>query len=389
MLSSKNRCFLFSVIFSSYILGISSNVNAETKPYLIYSNQSFNFSSSIEAYSSTQTLLQDGVSLPILRNGLSTSADLINLPLYNLELDNSDEQQVAIADKIYQLEQGYHIKSINLESSALSKQSQNSTLIAQNLTEQETPRDSSQPTLEQLRQELKIQPKVILTEQTYPPSLSAGIPSAFGASWGDLFITASGATAGKERSQVDGSVTLGVGLGDSYKLAGLTVAYNIGSIRNFGSNGTFDLQASRVIHAEPTNQVAAAIGWSAFGQYGTEGNIPSTVWGGLSSVILLNPEDAVNPLPLFLSVGVGGGYFSNYDGATNAFGGIGLQVLPQLGISAAWSGVGLNLSASFVPVPTIPLTINAIGGDLTNTSEGGSRFILNVTYGYNFIPRNY
>ena len=180
-------------------------------------------------------------------------------------------------------------------------------------------------------------------------------------------------------------------MGDSYNLAGLTFAYNIGSIRNFGSNGTFDLQGSRVVYADQTKQVAAAIGWSSFGQYsnGSESTIPSTLWGGITSVTLLNPEDSVNKLPLLLSVGVGGGYFSGYDGNTNPFGGIGLQVAPQLGLGLAWSGVGLNVGLSFVPVPTIPLTLTATGGDLTNTSEGGSRFILSVTYGYNFIPRNY
>jgi hypothetical protein len=178
-------------------------------------------------------------------------------------------------------------------------------------------------------------------------------------------------------------------LGDSYNLAGLTFAYNIGSIRNFGSNGTFDLQGSRVVYADQTKQIAAAIGWSSFVQYGSESTIPSTLWGEITSVTLLNPEDSVNKLPLLLSVGVGGGYFSGYDGSTSAFGGVGLQVAPQLGLGLAWSGVGLNVGLSFVPVPTIPLTLTATGGDLTNNSEGGSRFILSITYGYNFIPRNY
>ena len=87
--------------------------------------------------------------------------------------------------------------------------------------------------------------------------------------------------------------------------------------------------------------------------------------------------------------GFGGGYFSEYEGSTNAFGGVGLQVAPQLGVGVAWSGVGLNLGLSFVPVPTLPLTISATGGDLTNTSQGGSRFILGISYGYNFVPRGY
>ena len=290
---------------------------------------------------------------------------------------------VSIKEKIQKIEAD---NNINLETDILNLPNNNA--IASSQTAEI---NNDEQTLEELRQELKINPKVILSKQTYPPSLSAGIPSAFGASWGDTFIGFSGATAGKERNNVDGSITLGFGLGDSYKLAGLTFAYNIGSIRNFGSNGTFDLQGSRVVYADQTKQVAAAIGWSSFGQYsnGSESTIPSTLWGGITSVTLLNPEDSVNKLPLLLSVGVGGGYFSGYDGSTNAFGGVGLQVAPQLGLGLGWSGVGLNVGLSFVPVPTIPLTLTATGGDLTNNSEGGSRFILSVTYGYNFIPRNY
>ena len=306
------------------------------------------------------------------RNQISNKVEINHTPIAE-----------SIEEKIQKIETD---NNINLETDILNLPNNNA--IASSQT---TVINNNEQTLEELRQELKISPKVILSKQTYSPSLSVGIPSAFGASWGDTFIGFSGATAGKERNNVDGSITLGFGLGDSYKLAGLTFAYNIGSIRNFGSNGTFDLQGSRVVYADQTKQIAAAIGWSSFGQYsnGSESTIPSTLWGGITSVTLLNPEDSVNKLPLLLSVGVGGGYFSGYDGNTNAFGGIGLQVAPQLGLGLAWSGVGLNVGLSFVPVPTIPLTLTATGGDLTNTSEGGSRFILSATYGYNFIPRNY
>ena len=306
------------------------------------------------------------------RNQISNKVEINHTPIAE-----------SIEEKIQKIEID---NNINLETDILNLPNKNA--IASSQT---TEINNDEQTIEELRQELKINPKVILSKQTYSPSLSAGIPSAFGASWGDTFIGFSGATAGKERNNVDGSITLGFGLGDSYKLAGLTFAYNIGSIRNFGSNGTFDLQGSRVVYADQTKQVAAAIGWSSFGQYsnGSESTIPSTLWGEITSVTLLNPEDSVNKLPLLLSVGVGGGYFSGYDGSTSAFGGVGLQVAPQLGLGLAWSGVGLNVGLSFVPVPTIPLTLTATGGDLTNTSEGGSRFILSVTYGYNFIPRSY
>jgi hypothetical protein len=60
-----------------------------------------------------------------------------------------------------------------------------------------------------------------------------------------------------------------------------------------------------------------------------------------------------------------------------------------LGVGLQWSGVGLNLGLSFVPVPTIPLTIVATGADLTDNSPGGTVFVLSVNYGFNFLPTSY
>ncbi len=373
MLSLKNSFWLSLLLLNAFIIyPVNAQTNAQTEE---------NFSIEIKQSQLSPTDF-------IAENGERTQSKILEL-FKQLKSDKKintvEIEQIAIAESISEkIKKIETDNNIYLEKSSLSSADNKAIILTQTGTT-----NNDEQTLEELRQELIIEPKVIVSNQTYSPSLSAGIPSAFGANWGDTFITFSGATAGKERDKVDGSMTLGFGLGDSYKLAGLTLAYNIGSINNFGSNGTFDLQGSRVIYADQTNQVAAAIGWSSFAQYGTEDNIPSTVWGEVTSVTLLNPEDSVNKLPLLLSVGLGGGYFSGYEGETNAFGGIGLQVAPQLGLGLAWSGVGLNLSLSFVPVPTIPLTLTATGGDLTNTSEGGSRFILSLTYGYNFIPRGY
>jgi hypothetical protein len=241
--------------------------------------------------------------------------------------------------------------------------------------------------LDQMKQELIVDPLFTTAKRTYPPSLTFGIPSAFGANWGDFFIGASGATAGSARNgQVDGSISTGFGIGDANKLIGMTFTYNIGSIRNFGSNGTFDLQGHRNIYQDATTSVAIAAGWSAFAQYTNEAVTPSSVWGTVTSYSLLQPDNPVNQLPLLLSFGVGGGYYRQDPASTGVFGGIGLQVAPQLGVGLQWSGVGLNLGLSFVPVPTIPLTIVATGADLTDNSPGGTRFILSVNYGFNFLP---
>ena len=251
----------------------------------------------------------------------------------------------------------------------------------------------SSPTLPELQQELVIPSLIQETagQRTYPPSLTFGVPSGFGPGWGDLYISASGATAGKARDgQADGSISAGFGLGDPVNLVGLSFTYNMGSINNFGQTGTFDLAGSRVVYADSITTVGVAAGWSAFAQYSTgnsiEGITPSSVWGTVTSYSYLQPNDPVNKMPLLLSLGVGGGYYRQDPASTGVFGGVGLQVAPQLGVGLQWSGVGLNLGLSFVPVPTIPLTLIATGADLTDNSPGGTRFILSLSYGFNFLP---
>jgi hypothetical protein len=257
-------------------------------------------------------------------------------------------------------------------------------------TETPAPVDNSSSDADKLRQDLLIEPlvKPAPVKQTYPPGLSFGAPSAFGASWGDAFISASGATAGKARNgEIDGSISTGFGLGDAQKLIGLEFSYNLGSIKNFGENGTFDLKAHRVVYAKGNNQVAVAAGWNTFAQYGNEGIRPSSAYGVVTTYSLLQPNNPVNRMPISLSVGAGGGDFRQGTDSTGVFAGVGVQVHPQVGVGLGWSGVGLNAGVSFVPVPTIPLTINAQGADLTDNSPGGTIFVLSVGYGFNFLPK--
>ena len=249
---------------------------------------------------------------------------------------------------------------------------------------------NSQINSDKLRQDLLIEPlvKVIPAKQTYSPSLTFATPSAFGAGWGDIFFGASAATSGKARTQPDGSISMGFGLGNARKLIGLELAYNIGSIKNFGYNGTFDLKANRILYAKNNTQIAAAVGWRTFAQHVKSETIrPSGVFGLVTSYSLLKPNDPVNKMPISFSLGAGGGDFRTGNASTGVFAGVGVQVHPQIGVGMGWSGVGFNVGASFVPIPTIPLTINAVGADLTNHSQGGTVFVLSIGYGFNFLPK--
>ena len=247
-------------------------------------------------------------------------------------------------------------------------------------------------------QELLIEPlikfKISPPKETYTPGLSFAGPSAFGANLGDVFIGASGATAGNRGNSlndIDGSTSIGFGLGNSQKLVGLEFSFNNGSIKNFGSNGTFDLKAHRIVYAKGNNQVAVAAGWKAFAQYKTEASSeairPSSVYGVVTTYSLLKPNDPVNKMPISFSLGAGGGDFREGNASTGVFAGVGVQVHPQVGVGLGWSGVGLNIGASYVPVPTLPLTITAQAADITDNSQGGTVFALSVGYGFNFLPK--
>jgi hypothetical protein len=217
------------------------------------------------------------------------------------------------------------------------------------------------------------------------PSLNFGTPSGFGAYWGNAFISASGATAGSKRDgNIDGSISVGFGLGTPDTI-GAELSYNQGSIKNFGKTGTFDAKIHRIVYSEGTNQVSVAVGWNAFAQHvGSEPVTPSSVYGVISTYSLLQASDKYNTMPISFSVGLGGGTFRKNPASTGVFAGVGVQVLPQFSVGAAWSGVGVNAGVSYVPYPEIPLTFVLTGGDLTDSSVGGTVLVLSASYGFNF-----
>lgn len=253
--------------------------------------------------------------------------------------------------------------------------------------------------IDKIRQRLLVEPVIKLKpaprpKSRYSPGLSFAGIGAFGANMGDVFIGASAATAGNRGNSlkdIDGSTSAGFGLGDSLGLIGLEFTFNNGSIKNFGSNGTFDLKAHRIVKTDTSNILGVAVGWKTFGQYKTNASIegirPSSLYGVVTSYSLLRANDPVNKMPISFSLGVGGGDFRQGNDSVGVFGGAGLQIHPQIGVGLGWSGIGLNVGASFVPVSTLPLTVTTSVSDLTSNTPGGTIVSLSVGYGLNFLPK--
>ncbi len=246
-----------------------------------------------------------------------------------------------------------------------------------------------------IRQQLLIRPITTQTQNVfikriYTPSLNAGTPVAFGLETGDAFIGVFGSTAGRTRDTVDGSVSIGTGLGDASKYLAVEGVFNINSIRNFGSNGSFDLKVHRLVYEDFYKQIGVAVGWTNFANYGTNaGGTPSSVYGAATMSYLTDADNLDNPKPLITTLGVGGGTYrkSTSNGGVGIFANLGYQFDPQWGVSTAWSGQGLNFGLGYLPDSTIPLNLTLTYSDVTNNSDAGTQLIFGVSYGFNYAGR--
>ncbi|PZO42733.1 MAG: hypothetical protein DCF19_06810 [Pseudanabaena frigida] len=245
-----------------------------------------------------------------------------------------------------------------------------------------------------LRQQLLIRPikppAQNVFRQIYTPSLNAGTPVAFGLQTGDAFISVLGATAGRLRDTVDGSISVGTGLGDASQYLAVEGVFNINSIRNFGSNGSFDLKVHRLIYQDSTTQATVAVGWTNFANYGSNaGGTPSSVYGAATISQLTDPKNSDSPKPLVATIGVGGGTYrkSASNDGVGVFANVGYQFDPQWGVSTAWSGQGLNFGLGFLPDVTFPLNLTLTYSDVTNNSSAGTQVIFGISYGFNYSGR--
>jgi hypothetical protein len=269
-----------------------------------------------------------------------------------------------------------------------SNNSQSNALIAQSANPTSTSPDI-------IRQQLLIRPittqtKNVFIKRIYTPSLNAGTPVAFGLETGDAFIGVFGSTAGRLRDTFDSSVSIGTGLGDASKYFAVEGVFNINSIRNFGSNGSFDLKLHRLVYEDFYKQIGIAVGWTNFANYGNNAaGTPSSVYGAATISQLTDPDNLDSPKPLIATLGVGGGTYrkSTSKDGIGVFANLGWQFDPQWGASTAWSGQGLNFGLGFLPDPTVPLNITLTYADVTNNSDAGTQLILGISYGFNYAGR--
>ncbi|MFO7628851.1 MAG: hypothetical protein R6W06_04920 [Prochlorococcaceae cyanobacterium] len=260
-----------------------------------------------------------------------------------------------------------------------------------------------------LRWELVGDPNAVLAEQPDPeslttpvalryqppfllgPYLGGGVPSAYVAGWGDFYFGASAATPGKLRDgDPDGSFNVGMGFGDADKLVAIELDWGIGSVKNFNFNGGFSGAIGRNLIRNGNIQLAISAGVIEFYDYGNESDDePPSPYGALSLTVPLRPDNAFFQQRLQLNLGGGGAAFAwqneDFTGPdAGFFASLGLELTRNTGISAAWSGRGMNANFSYVPFRDIPVSVNVLAADVFNASPYGRVGVLTVTWGSNF-----
>ena len=249
--------------------------------------------------------------------------------------------------------------------------------------------DSFDNSSEEFKQEQLIDPIIIprpipRSQKFIPsPGSTIGVPSAYGASWGDVFIGAAGAIT--DEDVVDAAVSVGLGFGNPNKSLGLEVGLGIASIE--GDNAGAGLIGFKV-HRSLGADTKIAVGWANAVKW----NIASsgeTVYGSLTHRFKLQPGNESNQLPLTMTLGVGTGAYRSTgsleagENVPNVFASAGLRVIPRASLISSWTGSQLNVGTSIAPLD-VPLTINIAATDVTSNREGISRTGLLVSTGYVF-----
>ncbi|WP_414527887.1 hypothetical protein [Nodularia chucula] len=255
----------------------------------------------------------------------------------------------------------------------------------------QTDSSSSEDEIEELRRQFLIEP--ILTRGVplkSSPGSSAGSPSAYGASAGQAYIGGGlYFPFDKSKDRNDGSMSVGFGLGNPFDSVGMEVNIDITSVGggpgfDFGDSGAVGFKLHRYLGGA----TIAAIGWSNPIKWGDVNLAENTMYGVITRVFFLQPDNPDNSLPLTVSVGLGNGDFRSKgaivanENPLNLFASLGWTILPQFSLISSWTGNTFNVGGSFIPFRSQPLIFNVVIADITENLDTGSG--LSISGGYSF-----
>jgi hypothetical protein len=224
----------------------------------------------------------------------------------------------------------------------------------------------------------------VFEEKGVEPSIAAGIPTAYGAEFGDLF----GGTAYQRflapevPQRNDGAAFLGFGVGDAHETVGLEVTYAAYDVVGDPlSDGSLGLKLHRHIY----DGLSIAVGIEDAIRYGD--------WAARSAYAVASQTVQVDTEILTgasATIGVGDGRFntmsniSEGDNEFGLFGGGSFQVMNRVNVLGTWYGQDLNLGMSVVVPGPFPITLTPVWVSVLDRQSMGNRFALSIGTRYRF-----
>jgi hypothetical protein len=220
------------------------------------------------------------------------------------------------------------------------------------------------------------------------PAMTIGVPSGYGASWGDAFLGAGFQARTRFADRPDGGVVAGFGIGDPRRLLGLEVAVSsYGTARSCCRGGV-----SGKLHRILPGEISVALGvengldWGSMEGERAASDAGTSVYVAASHVMGLRSDPGSFLGSAALTLGAGNGRFRRESDIltdrdrVNLFASAGVRVARPLSAVASWTGQDLVAGVSLVPLHNVPLYITPAFADLTTSP----RFILGIGYGFNF-----
>jgi hypothetical protein len=212
--------------------------------------------------------------------------------------------------------------------------------------------------------------------------MSVGIPTAYGAEFGDLF-----GGAGYQRylgpsipERNDGAVFVGLGLGNPRKTVGLEITH---ATYDLMGNPLQDGSLSIEVHRHLYRGLAVAVGVEDALRYGDW--ISKSAYAVASQTVQFGGDYVTGASATF---GVGDGRFNSMDNLlreeneASLFGGGSVEVANRFNVIGSWYGQDLNLGLSFVVPGPVPVTVTPTWVSVLDNHTLGSRFAISVGTSY-------
>ena len=220
------------------------------------------------------------------------------------------------------------------------------------------------------------------------PSSTINTPTAYGQRLGDVYAGVGYQDRIRYSDWHDGVVSVGAGLGDPARYVGLDVSVNLlDTYTDFAEDRSLSLK----LHRRLPFRSAIALGHENLWRTdGTDGG--SSRYVVVSKVLLLRDRPASALGSMVVNVGLGNDrflpemQFVRGGGGVNAFGSVGVRVLPPVNAVVNWTGQDLALGLSVAPVRAWPLVITPAVMDVTGRAGDGARFAVGAGLNYQFRP---